>query len=74
MLSLVFYFTLINFVFLISQGYKLRRKAAWLLTIISTFLSLLVIAYFLNLLLQNPYNYIHIDLGLWFHAGNLKVH
>ena len=73
MLILIFYFTLISFVFIITMGTLLGRKYSWFLSSSSTFMSLVIVLYHFILLLQNTNSIIHINLGTWIKSSHLVI-
>ena len=73
-LSLIFFFTLFNFIFSIFFTYKLGRYLSWVINISSTFFSLIYIVIFLNSFSFNTkLNCVSLTFSTWIHVSDFKV-
>ena len=73
-LSLIFFFTLFNFIFSIFFTYKLGRYLSWVINISSTFFSLLHIVIFLKYFSLNSKTHcLSLTFSSWIHVSDFKV-
>ena len=73
MLTLIYYFTFINFLLITIFGSKISRFFTWCFTVFSSFFSLaFIFFYFFNLVFYE-YTVFYVNFGLWFKLDCLTV-